>query len=579
MISVITGQNIHHGRQCNCTHDGSILAQRILDSHSVAKMRVGRNPNLIKDSRGDKGIGDNLAVTKATAQSTGLCLQLHLSGVTTLRRGLKCSGGDFVITVGTAYFLCNISHQVQVRTEGGDQNRITFHRDLQQIQILDHLFLGDIGTQQTIHLIYFQRQGLSFGNIVDHIDGAIQNIATAQHLNQFTGALDSRYGHHGIQMLFKFAGSIGTHTQSQCGLTDRGTVEVSRFEDNHSGVIHDFRVFTTHNACQTNSLAVISNDKHTLGQIADNTIQSGKCFAILCFTDNNLTGSHIAVVKCVHGLTVLQHNIIGNIHDVIDGTDTVCSQTLTHPLGRGANLYICDHTGGIAVAQSLSRHFHIQMVIDRAGIATLDNRLVMLHLHTKSSRRLPCQTDDRVAIGTVIGNFEVHNSVIIADDQIDIITGLTVLFIENPDAVCKHTGQIILSQAQFLKGAEHTVGLFTPELALGDMNTAGQPGVMQCSGNQITFVNILCAGNDLNQLFLAHIYLADKHMVRVGVGDHGNNLAYNHVLDFCIHALVGLNLLAEHSELLYIFFIGNMGKIHEILMQPFSVQFHIAFPP
>ena len=132
----------------------------------------------------------------------------------------------------------------------------------------------------------------------------------------------------------------------------------------------------------------------------------------------------------------------------------------------------------------------------------------------------------------------------------------------------------MLGQTQLGKGAEHAVGLFTAKLAFGDVNAAGKVRVVQSSGDQIAFMDILGTGDDLNRLFFAHIHLADPHMVGILVADDGEHLAYLDVFNFCVHALPGLHLLTEDRELFDVFFIGNVGKIHEFLMQPFSVEFH-----
>ena len=102
---------------------------------------------------------------------------------------------------------------------------------------------------------------------------------------------------------------------------------------------------------------------------------------------------------------------------------------------------------------------------------------------------------------------------------------------------------------------------------------------MQRSGNEITFVNILCAGNDLDRLFLAYIHLTDPHMVRVGMTDNGNHFAHNHIFDFCAHLFPGFYLLTENSQLFHIFLVGDMGQVYKFFIDPFSVQFHIPSPP
>ena len=52
------------------------------------------------------------------------------------------------------------------------------------------------------------------------------------------------------------------------------------------------------------------------------------------------------------------------------------------------------------------------------------------------------------------------------------------------------------------------------------------------------------------------------------------NLTNHDIPDGGIHPLVGFDLLAENGQGLYIFFIGDVGQVHELLIDPFSVEIH-----
>ena len=196
---------------------------------------------------------------------------------------------------------------------------------------------------------------------------------------------------------------------------------------------------------------------------------------------------------------------------------------------------------------------------------------MVLHLHAKGRCRFPGKADDGIAVGAVVGDFKIHNGIIVSDDQIDIVAHLAILVIEDPDAVGISLGKIVLSQTQFGIGAEHTIGFFATELALGDVNTAGEIRVVQRSGNQVALMDVLGTGDNLDGFLFAHINLADPHMIGIFMADNGQNLANLYILDFAVHSLPGFYLLAEDSELLHILFIRDIGQIDKLLMEPFSV--------
>ena len=452
-------------------------------------------------------------------------------------------------------------------------NGIALHGNLQQVQILHHILSGDVGAKQCIDLLRLQLQGLGGGDIVENVHHAVHHIAAGEHLHQFASPLNSRNGHHGVQILFKLAGGLGTHTQCQSGLTDGGAVEVGRLKDHGGGVRQNFGILAAHNASKTDGLGFIRNHQHTGLQVPHVAVQSGEGLALPALPDHNLAGAYIPIVKGVHGLAVFQHHIVGDVHNVVDGPYPVGTEPLAHPFGGGADFHIGNHPGGVAVAKVFCLHFHIQLVVHGAGIAALYHRLVVAHGFTEGGGSFPGKTDDGVAVGTVVGDFKIHHRVVVADDLVDVVAGLAVL-LENPDAVLNGVGEIPQGQTQLLQRAEHSVGLFPPELALGDVNAPGQPGVVEGRRHQISLVDILGTGDNLHRLILPHIHLADPHMVGIFVADDGKHLAYDNILDFLVHGLIGFHLLAENGHFLHKFLVGNGGKVHKFFVNPFSVQLH-----
>ena len=385
VIGVVAAQDLQHGGDSDGTHNGSVLAQGVLNPQRIANGGLCRDANVVENSRGNEGVGDDLTVAHSPALLAQLGLNNHFLAVAALGSGLESGGGDLIVAVESCHFFGNIGHQVQVGAERRNMNGATLHFNLQALQVADHILFGNVGAQQLVDLLGLQLQGLGLGNIVQHINGAIQHITGTQHLNQFAGALYSRQGHHRIDVLFELAGSIGTHTQRQSGLTNGSAVEVGGFKDHHSGVVHNFGVFAAHNTGQTDGAILVCDYQHTGLQISQIAIQGGQGFAFDSFPNDDLTGGNIAVVKCMHRLTVLQHHIVGNINDIVDGTDTIGTQALTQPLGGGSDLNIGYHPGSVTAAQLFSGYFHIQMLVDRAGIAALDNGLVVTHRLVESS--------------------------------------------------------------------------------------------------------------------------------------------------------------------------------------------------
>ena len=58
------------------------------------------------------------------------------------------------------------------------------------------------------------------------------------------------------------------------------------------------------------------------------------------------------------------------------------------------------------------------------------------------------------------------------------------------------------------------------------------------------------------------------------MADNGNDLAYNNVGNFRVHALIGFHFLTGNGQGFYKFFIRDIAEVNKFLVYPFSVQFH-----
>ena len=122
-------------------------------------------------------------------------------------------------------------------------------------------------------------------------------------------------------------------------------------------------------------------------------------------------------------------------------------------------------------------------------------------------------------------------------------------------------------QAQFTQGAEHTVALLTAQLTLVDGYAAGQSGAVLGNGHNITGLDILGAGADLNGCAFAHIHLAYHQMVGIGMGFYREQLAHYYILDFSSFIGIAFHLGTTHGHVVREL-LGSYINVH-IIGQPF----------
>ena len=245
-------------------------------------------------------------------------------------------------------------------------------------------------------------------------------------------------------------------------------------------------------------------------------VQRSQLLALFCPADNDFSALHVAIVKCMHGLAILQHHIVGNVHNVVDGAHTHCPQTLPHPLGGGGNFHIPHHTGGVAGAQVGCRCFHMEQLRQRARSAAFYLGGVQTQFLTERCRCFPSQTDDGQAVGAVGGDFKFHNVVVHADHGFDVLAQGETFLVQNENAVFNTVGEFCLLCMEVCQGAD----------ALGF-------GVV-C--HQIPGMQVPAAGRNAH-FGAAHI---EFHIVNaVSHGFHVQHLAAN---DRAEHLVAGLNI-------------------------------------
>ena len=354
-VVVVPGQDLQHGGKHRGAHDRGVLAQGVEDLKALPGGVIRRPEDLVVIGGGDKGIGDDLIIPAGAAHAAQGLLQL-LSGGIAAQGGLAQhqGGGDVVVAVEPGHFFRQVGNAHHVGTPGGDDHlggaigEVLFRcADVYPLQIPVHIHRVDIGSQQGIDPVRIHGDGAGLGHIVEDINDPVQNLTGPQQLHQLTGPVDGGEGVHGIQAFFKLGAGLSAHAQGQSALADAGAVKAGGLKDHVGGVIHDLAVLAAHDTRQAHGPGLVGDDQVVGGELAHLAVQGGELLALLSPAHDDLAALHIAVVKGVHGLAVLQHDVVGDVHDVVDGAYAHGAQPLAHPLGGGGDLHVAYHPGGV----------------------------------------------------------------------------------------------------------------------------------------------------------------------------------------------------------------------------------------
>ena len=143
----------------------------------------------------------------------------------------------------------------------------------------------------------------------------------------------------------------------------------------------------------------------------------------------------------MHRLTIFQHDIVGDVHKVVDWTHTACTQPFPHPARRWSNLYIFDDTSCIAWALFLVLDFHLQFVLNVA-VNALESRLFQVQRNVIGCSSFSGQTGNRQAVRTVGSDFKFYRRIIQTDGFVNILSNLTI-FLNEENAVCNGIREIM----------------------------------------------------------------------------------------------------------------------------------------
>ena len=127
-------------------------------------------------------------------------------------------------------------------------------------------------------------------------------------------------------------------------------------------------------------------------------------------------------------LAPLQHHIVGDIHDVVDGPHAGFADPVLDPLGRGPDLHVLDDGGNISGAQARVLDLNAGQ-IRRGRAFGLPVRVGVAQRHAGQSSYLPSYADHvEIRISTTQQNDPSYFDVVV--DEIDFASGASTEWIE-----------------------------------------------------------------------------------------------------------------------------------------------------
>ena len=260
------------------------------------------------------------------------------------------------------------------------------------------------------------------------------------------------------------------------------------------------------------------------------------------------------------GLAVFQHDEVRNIYDVVDGAHAGHHQVFLHPPGRLLHLDVLDDAAAVTLAQvgALDLHLDVVFALLRGNLFAFS--LGIGELRTERRRGFSGHADHGQAVRAVRGDLEIDGGVVQLQRFQD-IHARRIFAVQDPDAVFIAVRNDLIGETEFGAVAHHAVGGNTAQFAGVDVLAAlylglavqgsGDLGAVHGHGHEEILHaghDVGCAGADLDRFSPAHVDLADRQLIRIGMGLDGEHLSDDDTFDVLVIIVDGLQVGSAQDE-------------------------------
>ena len=266
----------------------------------------------------------------------------------------------------------------------------------------------------------------------------------------------------GFQPLLELARRIRPQADSLGGLSYIGSVENGGLQQNRMHIFRDLGIFSPHDPGHGHLFFPVADHQHLTVQRAQLAVQGLEPVSLLRPAHHNPMPGDGVQIKGMHRLPILLHHVIGDVHQIIDGTDAAGGKPLPHPLRRRPQLDVLADPCTVPGAKLRILYLHADIVMNIL--------LISCHIHKgrhkglpEGSRRLSGDSQHAVAVHPVAGDFIFKHRVVKPQQLHRISPYLSILF-KYIDALLRSLRIHASVSPQLLYGAHHALRGNPPQL-------------------------------------------------------------------------------------------------------------------
>ena len=267
-------------------------------------------------------------------------------------------------------------------------------------------------------------------------------------------------------------GGVGLQLVFLGRLADRTGIEAGALQEDLGGRLGYTRILPAEHTRDAHRPRRIGNDDIGRRQGALDTVQRDNFLTLLRPADDDLSAADLGRIEGVQGLSELEQDEVGNIHHVVDGTQTDGQQLLLQPLRRFFHLHAREGDARISRSSGSILHFDRNFLpgaLGEAGIVRTLQRARDAIVH-QVGIQIAGDTPVGGRIHAVRGNF-------IFDDRLGLEVEVLLggrshhgIFRKDHDSLVGGT------DAQFILGTNHSEGFHAADFGFLDLEIARKHG-------------------------------------------------------------------------------------------------------
>ncbi len=298
----------------------------------------------------------------------------------------------------------------------GDRLRgLQSHDEAEAREDIEDLLDAELGAEEPVESRHAKREVHRLRGHRIGVHDARCDCAAADLGDEGGGAIGSGSTRGAIDAALEPDRRLGDEAEAPTRPADRRRIEPRGFEQHVHGAVVDLGRLAAHDAGESDRSRRVRDQKRVVRELALHAVERRELLALARKphpyrdTPGLVAGEQVRVER-VERLPEFEHDVVGDVHDVVERTPAGGDDPLGEPVGRRANLDAADDPRGVAGAELRLVDRHRDLLGGRAT-SLLRGRGGNRRARAQDGAGLAGDPRHREAVGPVRGDLELEDAV------------------------------------------------------------------------------------------------------------------------------------------------------------------------